>query len=500
MSAGPLPLIHEAPYVEIETLLPRWAELPYCAWLDAAAPHEATGRFSFLAADPYQVWTIPPGASASLALRTLQEAAETVSRANATSESLCPSPFQGGLICLWSYELGRYFEERPIPAPPYCDQGFPLFWAGLYDVVLAIDHRERRSWLISQGFPAAGPIERRRRAEARANRFRILLDRASRKGGVEPTGPRDQSQSIESTAFPPGPVRPVASGLWSNFSKEEYPAAVRRIVRYIRAGDVFQVNLSQRLYLPASCHPLAAYTTLRRKNPAPMGGYLDLGGRQLLSTSPERLARIQGRRVETRPIKGTRPRHRDPARDAESAQALACGEKERAENTMIVDLLRNDLSRVSRADGVHVTAWNRVESYAGVHHLVSVIESELLPDKTWRDVMQSIFPGGSITGAPKIRAMEIIAELEPHARGPYCGSLGYVSYSGQADFNILIRTVLAERDWWIVPVGGGVTAQSDPAEEYAETWHKARAMVSALNGGLFDSPHCKDAAYSANLP
>ena len=492
MSVAPLPLVRDFPYVKIETLMSDCGALPYCAWFDSAAPHEATGRFSFLAADPYQVWTVPAEVPASVARRTLEEAAEAVSRSATAASPLCPCPFQGGLVCMWSYDLGRSFEEWPIPAPRFRDSEFPLFWAGLYDVVLAIDHRERRAWLVSQGLPAADPAERRRLAESRYDRFRIRFEgalRASEDRPADPCEPRVPAVPMPFPAvLPPGPLRPVADGVRSNFSEQEYLAAVRRVIRYIRAGDVFQVNLSQRLYLPAVCPPLPAYLALRRSNPAPMAAFLDLGDRRLLSTSPERLVRIQGRHVETRPIKGTRPRAADPGCDDAAARTLAADEKDRAENTMIVDLLRNDLSRVSRPESVQVTAWNRVESYAGVHHLVSVIESELPPGKTWCDVMAAIFPGGSITGAPKIRAMEIIAELEPHARGPYCGALGYASFSGHADFNILIRTVLEDRGWWIVPVGGGITALSDPAEEYAETWHKARAMLSALTAGRFAPP------------
>lgn len=504
MSAGLLPLVHEAPYVDIETLLPHWADLPYCVCLDTALPHEATGRFTYLAADPYRVWAIPTDATTSDALRMLEEAAAAVSPPDVAASPPGPCPFSGGLVGMWSYDLGRHFEELPIPLARFRDNDFPLFWAGLYDVVLGIDHRDRRVWLISQGLPFVQPDRRRRRAASRLRRFRLLLEQALEQAasepGSRPRGTHSGPAPAVPSAFPPGPPRPTAFGVRSNFSEQEYLEAVRRVVRYIRAGDVFQVNLSQRLYLPAACDPVSAYLALRRNNPAPMGGFLDLGPRQLLSTSPERLVRIQGDRVEARPIKGTRPRDADFQRDAAAAAALAAGEKERAENTMIVDLLRNDLSRVSRPESVRVTAWNRVESYAGVHHLVSVIESELPPGKTWRDVMQAVFPGGSITGAPKIRAMEIIAELEPHARGPYCGALGYVSFSGAADFNILIRTVLADRGWWIVPVGGGITAQSDPADEYAETWDKARAMVDALTAADHAPPPGEDAPHSVNLP
>jgi len=480
VSSDQLPLVREVPFQGMPAWLPRWASLPYCVCFDTAVSYEETGRFSFLAADPYHVWTVPEAASGVEVRRTLAAVAELKTRPDAATASECPCPFQGGLACLWSYDLGRFFEELPISAPRFRDHAFPLFWGGLYDVVLAVDHVERRAWLVSQGLPAENSHHRHRRATARLERFLALLNAPGKKDEPWPTAANNWDGQRSPAGFPAGPIQPLSDGLWSNFSREEYLAAVRGVVRRIRSGDVFQVNLSQRLYLPATRHPVSAYLALRESNPAPMSGYLDLGPRQVLSSSPERFLRVREAHVETRPIKGTRPRHTDPRRDAAAAAELAAGEKERAENTMIVDLLRNDLSRVARPESVHVTVWNRVESYASVHHLVSVVEADLPPDKTWYDLMQAAFPGGSITGAPKIHAMEIIAECEPHARGPYCGSLGYVSLSGQADFNILIRTVLADGGWWIVPVGGGITAQSDPADEYAETWDKARAIIAAL--------------------
>ncbi|MCA9180437.1 MAG: anthranilate synthase component I family protein, partial [Planctomycetales bacterium] len=217
------------------------------------------------------------------------------------------------------------------------------------------------------------------------------------------------------------------------------------------------------------------------KNPAPFSGYADFGRTQVISCSPERFVRVLDREVETRPIKGTRPRLSDPIADAGIAQLLLQSTKDRSENVMIVDLLRNDLSRVAEPASLKVTQLCGLEQYRFVWHLVSVVTARLGTGKTPAELLTAMFPGGSITGAPKIRAMEIIAELEPTARGPYCGSLGYWSFAGDMDTSILIRTVTACDGWWQVPVGGGIVAASDPHLEEQETWHKAEGILRAID-------------------
>jgi para-aminobenzoate synthetase component 1 len=270
------------------------------------------------------------------------------------------------------------------------------------------------------------------------------------------------------------------NGLTSNFSKEGYLRTVRRAIDYIHAGDVFQVNLSQRL-LHAACGPsIELYCRLRDQNPAPFAGYLDGGDWQLASASPERFVRVDAGHVETRPIKGTRARVRRPEADLFAGDELRASDKDRAENVMIVDLVRNDLSRTCQPDSVRVSQLCGLETYEYVQHLVSVVEAQLREGATPIDLLRTSFPGGSVTGAPKIRAMEIIAELEPTVRGAYCGSLGYIGLAGQMDTSILIRTITAARGWWQLPVGGGIVAQSNPDEEYAETWHKAAGILRAL--------------------
>jgi para-aminobenzoate synthetase component 1 len=269
-------------------------------------------------------------------------------------------------------------------------------------------------------------------------------------------------------------------GLTSNFSAAEYLQMVRRGIEYIHAGDVFQVNLAQRLLYPAVDGSVALYLRMRRRNPATFAAFFDGGDFQIVSASPERFLRVAAGHVETRPIKGTRPRTHLPEADLFAGAELCQSVKDRAENVMIVDLLRNDLSRVCTAESVRLVDLCRLELYETVQHLVSVVEGDLEPDKTPLDLIAAAFPGGSITGAPKVRAMEIIAELEPTARGPYCGCLGYLGFDGTLDLNILIRTVTAGRGWWQLPVGGGIVAQSDPRKEYAETWDKAAGLLRAL--------------------
>jgi para-aminobenzoate synthetase component 1 len=231
---------------------------------------------------------------------------------------------------------------------------------------------------------------------------------------------------------------------------------------------------------PATGNPLALYLRLRQRNPAPFAAWFDLGQAQIVSASPERFLSVREGRVEARPIKGTRRRTAWAEADLFAGDDLLQSEKDRAENVMIVDLLRNDLSRVCQSDSVRVSQLCGLEIYQFVQHLVSAVEGTLATGRSAVDLVRAAFPGGSITGAPKIRAMEIIAELEPTARGPYCGSLGYFGFDGSADLSILIRTITAAGGWWQFPVGGGIVAQSSPDREYEETWHKAEGLLRAL--------------------
>ncbi|MBN1394088.1 MAG: aminodeoxychorismate synthase component I [Pirellulales bacterium] len=451
------------------------AQLPHCLFLDSAMRHPTLGRYSFLTADPFDFVLVgQPTESISsvdpiaiLARRLKPFAAERV-------DGL--PPFQGGAAGLFGYELGRSLER--LPPPRYDEFGCPALAVGLYDVVAAVDHVEGRAWIISHGFPEVDFRRRERRAAERLEQVRCLITQSPSVAKHEywgATGGRGFVRKL----VPQFPTR-IAAGATSNFSRDGYLRAVERVIDYIRAGDVFQVNLSQRLLAPARDGPADLYWRLRRRNPAPFAGYFDLGEFQVVSASPERFLRVSDREVETRPIKGTRPRTGRPEVDRAAEAELIASDKDRAENVMIVDLLRNDLSRNCTADSVRVEQLCAVERYEHVLHLVSSIAGHLRDDRSPLDLLRGAFPGGSITGAPKVRAMEIIAELEPTARGPYCGSLGYLGFDGSMDLSILIRTITAGRGWWQFPVGGGVVAQSSPEAEYEETWHKAEGMVQAL--------------------
>jgi para-aminobenzoate synthetase component 1 len=385
--------------------------------------------------------------------------AEVIRRDTGKAVSGLP-PFQGGVAGLFGYGLARAFER--IARCPADEFALPDFAVGVYRWVLAFDHRAGSNWLFARGPDA----------ETHLRRIRALV-----RGQPRPAPAIVSSPVIPSRSFPV----PGLEGVSSSFSRPAFEAVVRRAVEYIHAGDCFQVNLAQRLLHPALDHPLNLYRRLRERNPAPFAAYLDCGPFQVLSASPERFVRVDPcGTVSTRPIKGTRPRGKTPATDAALAADLAASPKDRAENVMIVDLLRNDLGRVCAFGTVRVTEVCSVETYRTVHHLVSEVVGRLRPGLDAVDLLRAAFPGGSVTGAPKVRAMEIIAELEGTERGPYCGSIGYIGLDGAADTSILIRTVTAAGGWWQFPVGGGIVADSDPVLEYEETLHKAAGIVRAL--------------------
>jgi para-aminobenzoate synthetase component 1 len=321
------------------------------------------------------------------------------------------------------------------------------------------------------------PALRRQRAEQRADEFLRRLSQPS----VSPVSLASRIDAIPLGDLAPQSPTGLIDGLTSNLSANEYLAAIRAAVDYIWNGDVFQVNLAQRLLYPIGCDPVELYLRLRSVNPAPFAGYFGLPHYQVISASPERFFAIRQRLVETRPIKGTRRRTGFPESDLVSGFELMSSQKDRAENVMIVDLLRNDLSRCCEDESIEVTQLCGLERFPTVLHLVSAIRGRLSAGGTAADVWTAMFPGGSVTGAPKVRAMEIIAELEPTSRGPYCGSLAYIGWDGSVDANILIRTITAAKGWWQIPVGGGIVAMSDPRREYDETWAKATGMLRAIH-------------------
>lgn len=470
MSGPGLPLVEELPREpDGEEMFGRLAGRPHCLFLDSALRDPVLGRYSFLSADPFGYFEYPVEHGDSLA-----ELARRLAPFRTEPIDGLP-PFQGGAAGLLSYDLGRQLEA--IPAPVFDEFRVPALAMGLYDVVLAIDHVDRRAWVISQGFPETEPARRCRRAAARLAAFLDWL----RHPPAAQAAWRVRGPMLPASRLAPQYAVRGPKGLTSNFCEAGYLDAVRRAIEYVWAGDVFQVNLAQRLLYPASEDPVTLYLRLRSRNPAPFAGFFDLGHTAILSASPERFLRVHAGQVEARPIKGTRRRTARPEADLFAAAELRQSEKDRAENVMIVDLLRNDLSRVCLPESVQVSQLCQVERYAFVQHLVSAVCGRLGPEHGPIDLVRAAFPGGSVTGAPKVRTMEIIAELEPTARGPYCGSLGYVGFDGAMDLNILIRTITAAGGWWQAPVGGGIVAQSDPRSEYEETWHKAEGLLRAFS-------------------
>ncbi|MCS7470048.1 anthranilate synthase component I family protein [Stieleria sp. ICT_E10.1] len=470
---------------DVADLFQALAGLPGRVWLDSATVQTSVdevvrrlSRYSFLSADPVKRLSVFPDQP-----NPWPELSRWVNALPDAFDASLP-PFQGGLMGVIGYEAARWLEPEALAE---ChlhqdnDLPTPAMSFGVFDWTIAIDHFENRSWLICQGFTAedldlGGESSQ---ASAASRRLRCAGERADQIcdliSGVKPQGDHTPHQlhRVDSPPDAPGDVT-------SNFTGEGFRASVADIVERIRGGDSFQVNLAQRLTTASSLDPAALYLRLRSANPAPFAGYYDGGDFQVLSSSPEGFLQLRDRHVETRPIKGTVPRTGDEAADADLAATLLASEKDRAENVMIVDLMRNDLSRVCRDESVVVSRLCEIERYQFVQHLVSVVEGDLVDGVDAVDVVMACFPGGSVTGAPKIEAMKTIAELEPHPRGPYCGSMGYFSCGGDADFNILIRTITATAGRLQIPVGGGITARSNPEAEEAETWAKATGMLNAL--------------------
>jgi para-aminobenzoate synthetase component 1 len=461
------PLVEElASPPEVMQTLKQFAHLPGVLLLDSARSDTRLGRYSFLMADPVDFEELQTADFGENPFAGMQ--AVTSSWRTETLPEALP-PFQGGYAGLLGYELGEAFEK--LPRAKTDEFQMPALVAGLYDWVIAWDHETSRCWIISQGLPETDSSARMHRAHERLAMVRSLLT-------VDPAEPPSIGK--------PAPVPqsqfelPILDGLLSNFSKESYVEAAAKVIEYIYAGDIFQANLSQRLLFPQRQNSLELYSRLRQRNAAPFAGYFAWDDWTVLSASPERFVRVADREVETRPIKGTRKRSPGPEADLFTRDELRESRKDRAENVMIVDLLRNDLSRVCEPGSLQVPQLCTVETYETVQHLVSEIRGRLRDDMDVWDLFAATFPGGSITGAPKIRSMEIIAQLEPTVRGPYCGSLFYVSCSGHADSNILIRTFTCRNGWIQCPAGGGIVADSDPQAEYEETLHKAEGMLRAL--------------------
>jgi para-aminobenzoate synthetase component 1 len=447
------PCIREFPYRPdsspvFETLVGR----AWPVFLDSGRAAGTLGRYDILTADP-RVTLVTRGDRTEIrdahgVRDSIEDPFVLMDTALGPRRPRIPGlPFCGGAIGYFAYDLARRLERLPNMAEDA--DCIPDMAVGIYDWALVVDHARGCSRIVAQDSACLDEV------------FGRLIRALS---GADPAT---------------GAFR-VLAPVRSNLSRIQYMCALERIRRYLHEGDCYQVNFAQRFAAPAQGDAWQAYKGLRRLNPAPFGAYFATPDCSILCSSPERFLRVRGDRVETKPIKGTRPRGSHPAEDSRLAESLRQSAKDRAENLMIVDLLRNDLGKVCAIGSVHVPTLFEVESYTRVHHLVSTVRGRLAEGRNAVDLLRACFPGGSITGAPKLRAMEIIEELEPHRRGVYCGAIGYLGYDGAMDTNIVIRTLVYSAGVVRLWAGGGIVADSDPEAEYRETFDKAAPLLDLL--------------------
>ena len=450
----------EIPYQANSALIfNKIAHLPWAIFLDSGQPKSEFGHYDVMVADPFvRLMTRDDTTEiidASGTAFSQEDPFELLKKVVAPYQMATTElPFEGGAVGYFSYDLGRRLEKLPKHAVD--QEQLPEMMVGIYDWAVVVDHRQKQAFLVSH---------------------------------VQ--NPQTQSQWASLSTLLGAPCHPidasefeVTSPLVSNFNPESYQQAFKRVQQYIQAGDCYQVNLAQRFSVQADGSGWGAYQALREISPAPFMAYMNLQDKhstvEVLSASPERFLQVSGNHVETRPIKGTRPRSVDVTQDQKNAQALQNSPKDRAENLMIVDLLRNDISKVCETGSVQAGHLFALESFANVHHLVSTVTGKLRQGMAAVDLLRACFPGGSITGAPKLRSMEIIEELEPHRRGVYCGAIGYIGFDGNMDTNIAIRTAIYSHQEMRFYAGGGVVADSQCEKEYRETWDKASSMLQLL--------------------
>ena len=457
-----------------EALAARLANIPGTMLL-RSCPGFDSARYSFLAAWPFLTFrsrgavceTISSSGTSRLFGNPWQILSSLLNRYELLDQLDFPFPL-GACIGYWGYDLGRALEPR-LSRHAAHELDCPDCHLGFYESLVAYDHHLGRAWILSSGMEPDGSRSLTR-ARARLDRWRHHLNQA--RPELHPAIRRLHARS---------------PSLESNLTRPAFLQLVERALAYIRAGDIYQVNLSQRFNAPALGSGWDLFRQLAEVSPAPFSAYLQCGSFQVISSSPELFLKISGDHVRTRPIKGTRPRSDDPTRDAQLSYELQTNPKEMAELVMITDLLRNDLGRVCEFGSIHVPELMRLERYPQVQHLVSTVEGRLRPGMNHMDALAACFPGGSITGAPKIRAMEIIDELEPAARGPYTGCLGYLGFNRESQLSIVIRSAMqrAGRLWF--QTGAGIVADSDPEAEYEETVAKARGLMMAAGYHGFET-------------
>ncbi len=503
------PLLHEIVASQSpESLVARLGAADGVMLLRSAGFDSAQARYSFVVAHPFLTFRSFGSRCEISRPQTSDSSPQTqfgnpwhlldalMARCELLDEIDLPFPL-GGCFGYWGYEL-KNFTEPKLPRRAVNDLELPACHVGFYDSLVVFDHRLGKSCVVSTGLAPDGS-----RSEARAHERlefwkSLLLDApdqplaaASTLAESRMANRLPETASLAATRVPDTARSPsslwkgramVREGITSNLTAGEFIAAVERAQRYIRAGDIYQVNLSQRLAAPCGFSGWELFARLLAVSPAPFAAYLDCGDFQIVSSSPEQFLRLSGPHITTRPIKGTRPRSSDATREAQLAYELQTSPKELAELVMITDLLRNDLGRVCEYGSVQVPELAKLERFAQVQHLVSTVEGRLRPDVTHFAALASVFPGGSITGAPKFRAMEIIDELETIARGPYCGCHGYLGFNRESQLSISIRTAIRQAGVAYFQVGAGIVADSIPEAEYEETLTKAAGFCAALPG------------------
>ncbi|RIZ64852.1 MAG: aminodeoxychorismate synthase component I [Methylococcales bacterium] len=445
--------IASLPYFTDSSLLfSALVQRPWSVFLDSGYPYSTQGRYDIIAADP--ICTLVTHGDKTTISRDDVVVVSEQDPFTLVKEQLLPAlmgfdelPFNGGAIGYFSYDLARRLENLPVIAEDA--EQIAEMAVGIYQWALIVDHQQQQSVLVGQ--------------DCADSLWQSLIDQFSQLPTSKPQ-----------TAFT------VQSDISSNMTQATYTQAFDRIKYYLKEGDCYQVNLTQRFEADCAGEPWSAYLKLREQNAAPFSCYLNLPEVQILSSSPERFLKLTQGEVETKPIKGTRPRKQNELEDQEQIASLENSAKDRAENLMIVDLLRNDIGKTCIKGSVKVPVIFEVESYATVHHLVSTVTGLLAEHQHALDLLKSCFPGGSITGAPKIRSMEIIEELEPHRRGVYCGAIGYIGFNGNMDTNIAIRTLVHANNTIRCWAGGGIVHDSVAEDEYQESFDKAAAMLALL--------------------
>ena len=450
-------------------LFAAFLDLPHPVLLDSPRSGDKPARYSYLAADPFlvvrskgrRVWTEERGQLSVVEGSPFDVLRDLLGRYRIDPISGLP-PFQGGAIGYLAYELAHHLESLPGAAAD--GLGLPEMNIAFYDWVVARDETTGQTWAIATGLPDGG--------EAGA---------CHRLDWIE-----ERSQRVIASTTASGPAV-ITSRVSSNFTEDAYVQAVRAVKDYIVAGDVYQVNISQRFEAAVTGDPWELYRRLRHVNPSPFSAYLGFPEVSVLSASPEEFLKLEDELLRTRPMKGTRPRGRSASEDREAAAELLASEKDRAENVMIVDLMRSDLGRVCVPGSIAVPELFAIEEYPTVYQMVSTVTGRPRAGVGPVEVLEACFPGGSVTGAPKIRAMEIIDEIEPVQRSVYCGAIGYIGFDGSMLMSVPIRNILVTGSRAYIQVGGGIVADSDPAAEYRESLDKAAGSLMALDAVMTES-------------